>query len=104
MSTAGAYNPSANGTYYEGINFSTNYKDEWLITPEVTLTDYPNLYYYAYVSPVFLFNLDNVDWDTFEFTKKEVAANLEVLVKASDETEWTVVKDYYFVYKYYSLS
>lgn len=104
VSTASAYNPSANGTYYEGINFSTKYKDEWLITPEVTLTDYPNLYYYAYVSPVFLFNLNNVDWDALEFTKKEVAANLEVLVKASDETEWTKVKDYYDEYKDYSLS
>lgn len=98
------YSPEPNGTYYELINFSVSDKDEWLITPAVTLTQTPQLYYYAYVEPLFLFNLHNVDWDTFEFTSVEAAANLQVLIKAEADTEWTVVKDYFEEYKDYSLN
>ncbi|MGN0230329.1 MAG: choice-of-anchor J domain-containing protein [Muribaculaceae bacterium] len=99
-----AYSPEPIDNYYEAIYFSESEKDEWLCLPEVTLTEHPMLYFYAFVEPLFLFNLNNVDWDTFEFTTKECAANLQVLVKGEGDADWTVVMDYYEEYKDYSLS
>lgn len=103
-SNASGMYPAFDGYYAAGINYDTAYKDEWLITPVVDVPAYPNLYYKAYVYPIFLFDLSYVDWDTFEFTEKKVAANLQVLVRAEGDEEWTVVKDYYEDYKDYTLS
>ena len=102
-SNASGMYPAFDGYYAAGINYDTAYKDEWLITPVVDVPAYPNLYYKAYVYPIFLFDLSYVDWDTFEFTEKKVAANLQVLVRAEGDEEWTVVKDYYEDYKDYTL-
>lgn len=101
--SSGMY-PAFDGYYAAGINYDTAYKDEWLITPVVDVPAYPNLYYKAYVYPIFLFDLNYVDWDTFEFTEKRMAANLQVLVRAEGDEEWTVVKDYYEDYKDLTLS
>ncbi len=99
-----SYEPVPNGTYYEYIQFQTGAKDEWLITPAVTLPAYPSLYYNAYVDPIFLFDLNCVDWDAFVFTEVRPSANLQVLVKAEGDAEWTTIKDYFDEYKAYSLS
>ncbi len=104
---ATGYEPDAIGNYYEYIPYNeNNSKDEWLVTPQVTLTEFPKLYYYAYVNPVYLFNIGSeyVDWDKYEFLKKECAANVQVLLKAEGDADWTVLKDYYEEYKDMSLS
>lgn len=98
------YSPAPVGNYYEAVFFDAAAKDEWLITPAVTLTATPVLYFKAYIEPVFLFNLNNVDWDTFEFTAVEPAATLQVLVKPAGAEEWTLVHDYFDDYKDLSFS
>lgn len=94
------YSPEPNGTYYACVLYdSSNTKDEWLVSPVVTATEFPTISYQEFIMPLYLFNLNEVDWDNYEFTKKECSANLQILVKADDEENWTVVKDYYDEYK-----
>lgn len=90
--------PAFDGNYAAEINYDENYKDEWLITPVVDLPEYPNLLYKTFVYPIFLFDLNYIDWETGEFTEKHMAANLQVLVRAEGEEEWNVVKDYFEEY------
>lgn len=95
--TGGIMLPAAyDGTYMMSCNFSTNEKDEWLVSPYVTVGENYHLTYAAYVDPVFLFIIDqaHVDFDTFEFISQELAANLQILVQVEGE-EWTVVRDYF---------
>lgn len=99
----GFYMPAPIGDYYETIFFAEENKDEWLISPAVTLTEAPVLYFHAYIEPVFLFNLNNVDWDAFEFTSVEPAADLQVLIKAEGDQEWTVIRDFFEEYKDFTL-
>lgn len=104
VSSAGLYMPEPDGNYYAIIFFDVNTKDEWIITPVIDLPEYPSLYYKVLADPIFLFDLNYVDWDTFEFTEKHMAANLQVLVRVEGEEEWNVEKDYYEEYKDYSLN
>ena len=101
---ASGFLPAFDGLYAAMINFDTDYKDEWLISPVVDLPEYPNLYYKAYVSPLFLFDLNYLDFETFEFTEYHMAANLQILVRAEGDADWTVVKDYYEEYAPLQLS
>ncbi|MGN0224444.1 MAG: choice-of-anchor J domain-containing protein [Muribaculaceae bacterium] len=98
------YSPLPVGNYYEAIFFDAAAKDEWLITPTVTLTATPVLYFQAYIDPIFLFNLNNVDWDNFEFTAVEPAANVQVLVKPAGINDWTILHDFFDDYKDLTLS
>ena len=106
VSSAGLYMPEPDGNYYAVIYYDVNTKDEWLITPVVDLPEYPKLYYKALVSPAFLFEMssETIDWETYEFIEKRVAANVQVLVRAEGEAEWTVVKDYFEEYSSQNLS
>ncbi|MGM9871882.1 MAG: hypothetical protein ACI30X_00265 [Muribaculaceae bacterium] len=104
VSDQGFYMPEPKDAFYEMINFSTEFKDEWLITPAATLTDFPMLYFYGYIDPIFLFDLNYVDWDAFEFTEVKPAANLQILVKEEGTEEWVVVRDFFEEYKDYSLT
>lgn len=103
VTSALMYSPAPVGNYYEAIFFNAAAKDEWLITPAVTLTETPVLYFKGYIDPIFLFNLNNVDWDTFEFTSVEPAANVQILVKPTGASEWTVVRDFFEQFKDYTL-
>lgn len=87
--------PAPSGTYYELINYSVSEKDEWLITPEVKIPQYGRLFFKSFVDPLFLFNLDYMDWEEWLLTEEVCAATLQVLVKESDAQEWTVIKDYF---------
>lgn len=100
-----AFNPSpAQGAYYYGIDFSSDNQDEWIISPYVTVGDGMELSYWFYLSPMYLFNLDNVDWDTYEFIgDKEIAATLQVWVQAEGE-DWVEIYDHADKYKDYTLS
>ena len=98
------YSPAPKGNYYEVIYFSVDNKNEWLCLPTVTLTEHPMLYFYGYIDPVFLFDLNYVDWDAFEFTEVKPSANLQILIKEEGGTEWTVIKDFFEEYKNTPLS
>lgn len=92
------YEPDPDGQFYEVVFYNqSNSKDEWLITPAVTLTDNPVLYCDIYVSRVFMFNVNEgyVDWDNMEFIKKECITNVQICIKAEGDADWTVIKDYY---------
>ena len=66
------YSPEPNGTYYACVLYdSSNTKDEWLVSPVVTATEFPTISYQEFIMPLYLFNLNEVDWDNYEFTKKE---------------------------------
>lgn len=82
------------GNYSYGINFSAGQQDEWLISPEVEVGENMLLSFWAYINPMFLYNLDNVDWNAYEFTgDREVAATLQIWAQA-DGGEWTMLHDY----------
>ncbi len=94
----------AEGKYYYGINFSYDTQDEWLISPYVTVGDDMELSYWYYLNPLYLFNLDNVDWDKYDFTgDKEVAATLQIWAQAEGE-DWVELYDHSDKFKDYSLS
>lgn len=100
------YMPTPIDNYYAISYYDDETKDEWLISPVVDVPDSPKLYYKAYVAPAFLFQLtdETVDWDSYEFIEKKMAANVQVLVRAEGEEEWTVVKDYFEEYNNLNLS
>ncbi len=51
------------------------------------------LSYWLYLDPMFLFNMNNVDWDTLEFIgEREVAATLQIWVQP-EGGEWVMLKD-----------
>ena len=85
----------SDGDYYYGINFSDDLKqDEWLITPEVEVAEGMQLSYWLYLDPAFLFSLDNVDWETYEFIgDKAVAATLQVWAQ-EEGGEWQMLHDF----------
>lgn len=106
VSPSGLYLPVADGNYYAVAYFDVNPKDEWIVSPVVDVPEFPKLYYKAYVSPAFLFQMteETVNWETYEFIEKRMAANVQVLVRAEEDTDWTVVKDYYEEYSSSNLS
>lgn len=90
---------AADGQYYYAINYDTAKQDEWLISPLVEIEDAMVLTYYLYLEPTFLFNLDNVDWDKYEFIgDKTVAATLQIWAQP-EGGEWTMLHDFVDDYK-----
>lgn len=93
----------SDGQYFYGINFASSKQDEWLISPFVEVKEGMTLFYDLYLDPTFLFNLDNVDWDAYEFIgDKTVAATLQVWAQP-DGGEWTMLHDFADDYKDMSL-
>lgn len=101
--TVTAQNPNlpapADGQCSYGISYSEDQQDEWLISPEVEIGEGMLLSFWAYINPMFLYNLDNVDWDAYDFIgDKEVAATLQIWAQA-EGGEWTMLHDYAADYK-----
>ncbi len=81
------------------INFGTA-QDEWLISPLVETKEGMVFSFEGYFDPLFIFSLDNVDWDNLEFIGEPVvAATLQVMVKAEGDEEWTMLHDFADDYK-----
>lgn len=84
----------ADGEFYFGISFGYDEQDEWLITPYVDVEDGNVLSYYLYLDPMFLYGMDNIDWDTYEYIgDKEVAATLQIMGQ-EEGGEWKLLHDY----------
>lgn len=94
------YVEAADGYCLAGINYSSSELNEWLVTPEVTVSENQVFSFYVYFSPMYMFNLDdeNVDWDTNEFINKVRSASMDVRIQV-DGGEWTVIKDFFEDYK-----
>lgn len=91
----------ADGKYLAEIIYSDDQdQDEWLITPEVEVSEGYGLSFFAYFDPVYFFKIDeaHVDFSNYEFIKKEQAQTFQIMV-SSDGGEWTVLKDYFEDYK-----
>ena len=94
---------AADGSCYFAINFSSEKQDEWLISPSVEVNEGFALSYWLYLEPAFIFSMDNVDWDKYEFIgEPEVAATLQVWAQPEDG-EWTMIHDYANDYRGWSL-
>ncbi len=76
------------GNYILGINFSSGPLDEWAVTPEITLTESMELTFSAFIDPLFLFDINYINWSTYEFVERHTAATLQVMIQA-DGGEWT---------------
>lgn len=111
--SVGMLNPSlpvpgpADGDFYMGVSFSSDIpQDEWMISPVIESKEGNELSFYWWGQPAFLFKMNNVDWETMEFIgDKEMAANLEVYVRAindEDNSEWIRLFD--LASKYMDLS
>lgn len=74
-------------------------QDEWLISPAITPADGDVLTFSLGFNPFYLLNANNIDWNAMEYTKREPATTLQVLIKQSDAEEWTLLKDVYDDYK-----
>lgn len=89
----GMLQPSDGRSMY-GINYSSKKQDEWLISPEVTVEEGMILSYYVYLTPLYLYNVDNINWETGEFEGgKTVASTLQVWAQAEGE-EWVMLHDF----------
>lgn len=85
---------TSDGNYYYGVNYGSDQQDEWLISPSFKVEDGFQLSFISYIDPAFLFSLDNVDWNAYEFIgEKQVAATLQVWVQPEDE-EWQMIHDF----------
>ena len=82
------------GTQYMAIMYSSSYKDEWIITPEVEVPVGTKLEFYWWSQPLNIFKIDSqhVNYNTGEFISQEVAASLEVLV-SENGGEWEKIFD-----------
>ncbi len=85
--------PPSDGEVMMGVNYSPDPLDEWLISPELTIKENEQLKFFAYIDPIFLFNLNNVDWEAMEWIgERQISATLKVLVK-EENADWVEVWD-----------
>ncbi|MDE6497602.1 MAG: choice-of-anchor J domain-containing protein, partial [Muribaculaceae bacterium] len=84
----------ADGNSMFGINYSMDYQDEWLVTPQIKIENDFQLTFWCYLEPFFIFSLENLDFDAWEYIgDKIVAATLQIWAQPAGE-EWTMVHDY----------
>lgn len=83
------------GNYMASINFSSYELDEWLVLPEVQIENGYVLSYTGYIEAVFLFGMDNVDWETMEYIGDPVqVVDVKVVASTDGGNTWTTVKSY----------
>lgn len=68
-------------------------QDEWLITPTVSIPAEGtyNFSFDLWVEPLWFFNLDKIDWETYTFSEYEIICDYQVMVKVGDG-EWSMIK------------
>lgn len=73
-------------------------QDEWLVSPAFTPLKDDALSFQLGLNPLFIFDMsdENVTWgDNPQFINKKPSTTMQVMIKATDETEWTMLKDVY---------
>ncbi|MCX4331120.1 MAG: choice-of-anchor J domain-containing protein [Muribaculaceae bacterium] len=89
----------SDGRVMYGVNYSALQQDEWLISPAVTIEDGEELAYHVYLSPFYIFSIDNIDWDNMVYDgDKIVAETLQVLAKP-EGGDWELLRDFANDYK-----
>ncbi|MDE6291076.1 MAG: choice-of-anchor J domain-containing protein [Muribaculaceae bacterium] len=75
------------------INYDSDFVDEWIIFPEVTLGDNMVLSFDAINDGVWYFSMDNVNWDTFEYEgEKIIAYDQQVMISEDGGESWKLLK------------
>ena len=78
-------------------------QDEWLITPVITVEEGQQLQVSLSYTPIFMFDLNYVDWDLMEFSQVECAASVKLLIREVGTEDWTLVQDYFDLWSNYTL-
>lgn len=81
------------------INFSEEglAQDEWLISPTVKVNENEMLTFWIFTQPFFYYDVQYVDWETYDFTERHIICDIEVLVKpegAEWQKCWTLMEQY----------
>lgn len=72
----------------------TALQDEWLVSPEITVKENELLTFYHYIDPLFLFGLDDFDWDNFDWVgERPIAYTLKVLAREAGSQQWVELWD-----------
>lgn len=110
VTTPGILDPEApDGSYVAACNWAVDIdydtytyydQDEWLISPSFSPTSSDALSFYATYTPLYLFNLNYVDWTTYEFTSKQTAVTMKVYLR-EDEGDWVELLNLYDIYEDY---
>jgi hypothetical protein len=95
-----SYFAGFSGDYAALVNYSENYCDEYLITKSVTINEGEELSFISYLTPVYFYSMDNLDWDTYEYEGDKVTVQtLKVLVSEDNGETWTTLTDFAEKYK-----
>lgn len=79
-------------SFYQGED-ADKPQDEWLVSPSLTVGENEQLKFFSYIDPLFLFSLDNFDFDNYEFVgDRQVTYTLKVLVK-EENADWQEIWD-----------
>ncbi len=99
-SAVGMFTPEpSDGKYYYGVVYSEASQDEWLISPEVTMTEEMSLSFDMNVDPLWFYSLDNFDFETYEFIgEPEVIFDVKVNIRETGG-EWTTLLDFAEMFK-----
>jgi hypothetical protein len=104
---ADSYYTVYDGVYAAMINYDEEHTDEFLVTPAFTVLPNDVLSYMYYDMPLYYFSLDNIDWDTYEYSGDKVQVmTFRILITEDDGATWTTLKDYaddYVDYDFYQL-
>ena len=90
-----AFPAAPDGNFFCAISYNSEYLDETIVTPAITLPANNSLYYQAMIDPIYLFKVDSdhVDTSAGEFIgEKEVTATIQVRIREVGG-EWTTLWD-----------
>ncbi len=83
------------GKYLMLVNYQTEHCEEWLITPAFTPKEGMDLSFLVNLDPVYMYSLDNINWNTMQYEGDKVEAyTLRVLVSEDNGDSWVTLKDY----------
>ena len=75
------------------IIYDSEYLDEWVVFPEVTLGEDMILSFNTFNDGVWYFSMDNVDWDTMQYVgEKTKAYDQQIMISEDGGENWTLLK------------
>lgn len=79
-------------------SFTAVDQDEWLVTPLISVEQYQDLYFAMAFDYTSCYDSKYLDWNTMEYSKRELVCNMEVLIQEDGSSEWesllNMEKDY----------
>lgn len=84
---------ASDGNFAAAISYSLLPQDEWLISPEIQVTDNEVLTFDVFAYAYNFFDPDLIDWDTYTFTERKEICDFEVWVQPAGG-EWQQIWSY----------